>query len=233
MHRRKGFNFALLFAFATATFMIAAPLTHAQQSSSGPTIEQTMAWLSENIKQNVGFGWRETDTSYWGSSPAVTNDWMKVTDTIDKVEPCHLYWTAAAVGKDGPYNSPTQNEADFSRFTINSVKAVPFDILNTVYGGGNSYSKQTGNLTLHIDVFPYSPTYWRLAGMSPLINTSTGTTFDLEYDQNLGGFFYDALVFSDQTMAQRVALATNHAIELCGGKQPTPAKPDLFQLPPN
>jgi hypothetical protein len=182
----------------------------ALQAAGTPSYADTIAWIQQNIAgpatQNTGraawsYAWNQPSQSIPGyvSTKAVFEAF-----TFGPAAPCHLTLIAhKQYSPDNINHQPSPPDAsydiDLSASQANSIQAVSFDIVNWAIplegaqpANGDTIEATNGD--------PGPQAYWEITGLA--------------YDNSV-----DPLLFPDQQdMAQRMATALNHAVDLCGGK---------------
>lgn len=192
--------------------LLTVQTTSAQQApSSGPTLEQTMGWVSDKLATGGGYSYSE-DTTYNDRFGVGKTDHGSVQKSyqINQSTGCHLSYKPSERTTGDESDTPySVLDVDLSLLAANSIKVKPFD-LSAYAGAGVHHPKYSNDPRDHIDtaVTPGSPAYSIVSGLR---------TKDFELSD--GSY---APIFADQDLALRVAKALNHAIDLCGGK------PDLF-----
>jgi hypothetical protein len=191
----------------------------AQQPAASPNLADTIAWIQQNITgqapQNTGravwsYAWKQPRPSE--SVPGMV--WTKTvyeTFTFGPAAPCHLTLIAHKQYLPDQINhQPSPPDAsydiDLSASQANSIQSVSFDLVSWATQIEGAQPANGDTITPTNDT-PPPPSYWEITGLA--------------YDNSV-----DPLLFPDQQdMAQRVATALNHAVDLCGGK---PAPKSLF-----
>ncbi|MGD0736224.1 MAG: hypothetical protein ABR976_13805 [Terracidiphilus sp.] len=178
----------------------------AQQTAASPNLADTISWIQQNI--SLSYRW-----SYVWTQNSQNTPWLhKIVyerDDFGTAAPCHLTLVAHKQFMPDSINhqpSPPASsyDIDLSASTANSIQAVPFDLVgwaSQIEGA----QPANGDTITPTNTEPPPPSYWEIAGLS--------------YDNSV-----DPILFTDQDMAQRVAKAFNHAVDLCGGK-PAPKQP--------
>ena len=190
--------------------------------AQGPSYEETMTWLKDKISK-AGIGYRQTFTYYGGDQ---LNDIRTVTYAFNPAPKCHLVYRNAAVYQTTDQENQLENrtntipsgdiDIDMSKLPVNSI-VVRSSIL-TEFGADyqpGEYDHVEGSMAadrFHESVVPRDAAYWAIDGLKAV--AENGKVYSLTGS--------DTLVFADQGLAQRVAKALNHAIELCGGKPKAP-----------
>jgi len=219
-----------IWRYILAVFFISglAGVSMAQQPDSSPTWDVTSGWLKDNIAANAGYGYSVTETvTYSGPGLAsgsvdTTTGSQYISFTFTPNVSCHLNFavndrvTGTAIDANEYIKS---FDIDLSQSNSNGIKVQPFDLRNFVQQGWSFTTLK--DYTDVIVVTPAAASYWEIAGLVAVAmdgNTISPTAYS---DDTINVI---PIVFTDQSMATRVATALNHAVDLCGGK-PAPAQP--------
>jgi len=206
------------FAIALYTVTMSAPTqmppsnatgaSAASGAASGPSYDETMAWLKEKIESHAGFDYRETDTFHSDESlrregvtpyqhipDKVGHSHVTYRYRIVSYEACQLKWAIDNHGDSMSWGDEPARLA-LSNLQQNGYIVHAFDVQR--FGGADN------DPTYPTTIEPEAASY------SAVVPTLNGE------DRTVPGWSF---VFADGQLAQRVAKALNHAIELCGGQE--------------
>jgi hypothetical protein len=184
----------------------------AQQPAASPNWADTIAWINNVISQNAHMSFSsiagivtQSESHYVSYSPGPS-----VYCHITVVEHDSVRSKDGSGIQSQVIDSPT--DYDLSQWVAGSVQPLSFNLHDFAFSlmGGAS----DPNMTVTVE----SPVGWIISAQIASPNAAPAT---LTSDPT-----FNALpVFTDQSMAARVATALNHAVDLCGGK---PAPKSLF-----
>jgi len=181
------------------------------QQATAPNLADTIASIQQNINAAARFSYT------WAKHGQYDNDKNTVYEnyTFGPATPCHLTLIAhnQSTNKDYQANpADTSYDIDLSKSQANSIQAVPFDLLG--WAAPTVIDPSNGDT-----ITSPSSSYWQIEGLMYMWpgNPPALTSFN----DGTG----DPILLNDQNMAQRIATALNHAVELCGGQ---PAPKQLF-----
>ena len=185
----------------------------AQQPAASPNWADTIAWINNAISQNAhmsyssiaGFDPTQSESHYVSYSPGPSVY-------------CHLtlvqHDSKRYKDSSGTQSEVNDSPADFdlSQWVAGSAQPLSFDLHDFAFGmmGGAADPKMTVTVGSQVS--------WILSAQIASPNAAPAT---LTSDPT----FNELPVFTDQSMATRVATALNHAVDLCGGR---PAPKSLF-----
>ncbi len=182
----------------------------AQQPAASPNWADTIAWIQQNINASAKWSY-----SWVGNPQSIPSGTVYESFSFGPAAPCHLTLIAHKQSTNTfAQSGDTSYDIDLSASTANSIQAVPFDLVTWATGFTPIVPAEGDTMTS-----PY-PSYWEIEGlMQPVMYQ--GAPVLTGFTDGTG----DPILFGDQSMAQRVATALNHAVDLCGGK---PAPKSLF-----
>ena len=193
--------------------LVGGTSNRAQQPAASPNWADTIAWINNAISQNAqmsfssiaGFDPTQSESHYVSYSPG-------------PAAYCHLTLVQhdSVRNKDSSGTTSQVNDSpadfDLSQWVAGSVQPLSLDLHDFAFRrmGGESDPKMTVTVGSQVS--------WILSAQIASPNAApTPLTSD--------PMFNELPVFTDQSMAARVATALNHAVDLCGGK---PAPKSLF-----
>lgn len=189
---------------ATASDSLSAP-----PSSKEPSYDETMTWLRAKIESQGGYGFTNIETHRDDGGSSVASDGT-TTDSVKykivSTDSCELSWDYISTGDDSPKFTTTH--LVLSSLVEGAFFVKTFNIQQELEGNGTHVNGAAGlpGTTYWNTAQPDSADYVEIPFHTPtgeMIKWAPGSLF----------------VFSDRQLAQRVANALNHAIELCGGQK--------------
>jgi hypothetical protein len=195
-----------LLQLTTLAVSLPLALSPAQQPVASPNWADTIAWINNAISENAHMSY----SSIAGFDPS-QSETHSVSYVPGPSVNCHLTFvmndTVRYKNKLGASSEvdPITVDFDLSQWIVASVKPISFDLRSYAFDIMGGAADSTMNVSIG------SAANWQLtAQILPPGNTSPGP-----YE----GFYpEEPIVFTDQSMATRVATALNHAVDLCGGK---------------
>jgi hypothetical protein len=191
-----------------------SPKSDGAAATSAPSLDETMTWLKEKVESEGGYSFTVTlTTTHNDGSPTETNNdgGPTIKYAFRNADACKVNIGVANLDVAATAN------VDLSALSQDSVKVQHFDLVKWLnvkedIGGGSGKYGFNSRQTVQA-----ASDYWSITGLKPDGPTMGKAWHDTET-------LYD-LVFADPQMAERVAKAFNHAIELCGGAK---SKPEPF-----
>jgi len=183
----------------------------AQQSAGSPNWADTIAWINNAIVQNAHMSY----SSIVGFDPTQSES-HNVSYTPGPGKYCHLTFvindSVRYKNSSGTSSEvdPINLDFDLSQWVAGTVQPISFDLHSYAFDimGGSGDPQMTVTIGSQVN--------WQISAQIIASPGAAPGSYEGYYPE-------EPIVFSDQSMATRVATALNHAVDLCGGK-PAPAQ---------